>query len=314
MRAGANAPLHRRQQDTALSQRGNELVAGHPGIGRIEEHQIGLRLLHLHAGDLRQAACQRSRVGVIVGQSRDVMIQRVDAGRRADAGLAHRAAEALFPAPDLIDEVARSGQHRANWRPQSLAEIDPHRVPSGRHVACADAGGDAGIEQACAVHMRDQAVRLRQFGDTIQDVLLPDRAAADVGGLLDADEGLRWLITCRWMQRRAKRLERELSVVAGQLRDLETAKRRMRAAFARDDVRRRLREDFIAGTAMRQRRCDVAHGARGHEYRSLLAEQRGDAFAQQIDGGIVADLFVADFGTRHRLAHRGCRARLRVGQ
>ena len=88
----------------------------------------------------------------------------------------------------------------------------------------------------------------------------------------------------------------------------------MRAAFAGDDVRGLMGEDLVARPAMHQRRRDVAHGARGHEHRGLLAEQIGDALAQQIHGRIVADLLVADFGARHRLPHRRRRTGLGVRQ
>jgi hypothetical protein len=88
----------------------------------------------------------------------------------------------------------------------------------------------------------------------------------------------------------------------------------MGAAFAGDDVRGLMREDFVAGPAMHQRRGDVAHGAGRHEHGSLLAEQIGDPLAQQIHGRIVADLFVADIGACDRLAHPRRRAGLRVRQ
>ena len=78
----------------------------------------------------------------------------------------------------------------------------------------------------------------------------------------------------------------------------------MRAAFAGDDMCALMREDLVAGPAMHQRRGDVAHRARGHEHRGFLAEQLGDALAQSVHGRVVADLFVADLGARHRLAHR----------
>ena len=78
----------------------------------------------------------------------------------------------------------------------------------------------------------------------------------------------------------------------------------MGAAFAGDDVRGVMRQNFVAGPAMHQRRRDIAHGARRHEHGGLLAEQVGHALAQQIHGRIVADLFVADLGPRDRLAHR----------
>ena len=91
-----------------------------PGAVGLEEHQIGLGLLHLDAVDLRQAARQRPRIGVIVGEAVDVMVERVDAGRGADAGLPHRSAEPLLPAPDVVDESARAGNHAADRRAEAL--------------------------------------------------------------------------------------------------------------------------------------------------------------------------------------------------
>ena len=77
----------------------------------------------------------------------------------------------------------------------------------------------------------------------------------------------------------------------------------MRAAFARDDVRGLMRQDLVTRPAMHQRRRDVAHGARRHEHRGFLAEQIGHAFAEKVHGRVVAELLVANFRTRHRLAH-----------
>ena len=45
-----------------------------------------------------------------------------------------------------------------------------------------------------------------------------------------------------------------------------------------------------------------------------LTREIGDALSEQIDGRVVADLFVADFGARHRLAHPRCRAGLGIRQ
>ena len=80
MRAGANAAVHHREQDAALAQGLDHFVAGDASAIRLEEHQIGLGLLHLDAVDLRQPARQRARIGVIVGEAVDVMVERVDAG------------------------------------------------------------------------------------------------------------------------------------------------------------------------------------------------------------------------------------------
>jgi hypothetical protein len=120
MRAGADAPVHHREQNAALAQGLDQLVAGDAGAIRLEEHQIGLGLLHLDAIDLRQPPCQRAGVGMIVGEAVDVMVERRDAGRGANAGLPHRSAEALFPAPDVIDEGVRSRDNAADRRAEAF--------------------------------------------------------------------------------------------------------------------------------------------------------------------------------------------------
>ena len=120
MGAGANAAVHHGEQDAALAQGLDHFVAGDASAVRLEEHQIGLGLLHLDAVDLRQPARQRPRIGVIVGEAVDVMVERVDAGGRSNAGLPHRPAEALLPAPDVVDEGARTRNHAADRRAEAF--------------------------------------------------------------------------------------------------------------------------------------------------------------------------------------------------
>ena len=151
--------------------------------------------------------------------------------------------------------------------------------------------------------MRDEAVVAGNRGDGVEIGFLPDRAAADIRRLLDADHALRSRVARRGLDRRAECLRRENSVFTRQRRDLETAERRMRAAFARVHMGGRMREDFIAGAAVHQRRGDVAHGSGRQEDRGFLAEHLRHPFAQRDGGEIVADLFVADIRARHRLAH-----------
>ena len=74
----------------------------------------------IDAGDLREAARQCPGIGVIVRQPVDMMVERMDTGGCANAGLTHRAAEALFPAPYLVDEIARTCDSRADRCAQSF--------------------------------------------------------------------------------------------------------------------------------------------------------------------------------------------------
>ena len=172
----------------------DHLLAADAGAVGIEEHQIGLGLLHLYAADLREPTGERPRMGVVIRQPIDMMVERMKAGGGANAGLSHRTAEALLPAPDLVDEIAGARDHAADRRAESLGEIDPGRIPSRGHFTRGDPGRDAGVQQPRPVHMGGKSVRSRDLHDLVEIGLLPDRAAADIGGLLDADHGLRRLI------------------------------------------------------------------------------------------------------------------------
>jgi len=120
MHAGADAAVHDSQQHTALAQFRNHPVGGDARAVGPEEHQIGLGLLHLDAVDLREPARQRPRIGMVVRETVDVMVERVNTACSANAGLPHRAAEPLLPAPDLVNEGAGSCDRASDRRTQPL--------------------------------------------------------------------------------------------------------------------------------------------------------------------------------------------------
>src|SRR3954447_26874790 len=119
MRARAYPSVHHREQDAVFVQCLNHLVAGHSRTVRSKEHQVGFGLLYLDAIDLRQAPRERAGIGMIVRKAGDVMIERVDAGRRANARLPHRTAEPLLPAPDIVDEIAATSDDAADRRAET---------------------------------------------------------------------------------------------------------------------------------------------------------------------------------------------------
>ena len=84
--------------------------------GRIEEHKVGLRLLHGHARQLPQAARQDLGVAVIMREAIDVVIEGMYAGCGANAGLAQTTSTALLPTPSRIDELSTAGKHCAQRR------------------------------------------------------------------------------------------------------------------------------------------------------------------------------------------------------
>src|SRR5260370_24206277 len=101
--------------------------------------------------------------------------------------------------------------------------------------------------------MGGKPVGLCDLHDLVEISLVTDRAAADIGGLLDADHRLRWLVAVARVKCRTKSPGGEFSVSARECGDLETAECCMRPAFAGDDVRGLMREDLVAGPAMHKR-------------------------------------------------------------
>src|SRR5260370_29222887 len=120
MGAGANPAIHHGEKNAALTQALDHLLAADTGAVGFEEDQAGFGLLHFHALDLRQPSRQRAGVGVIVGEPVDVMVEPVNSSSSANAGLAPPTAEALLPAPDLVDEFAGAADDGADRRAEPL--------------------------------------------------------------------------------------------------------------------------------------------------------------------------------------------------
>jgi hypothetical protein len=65
---------------------------------------------------------------VVVREPLDVVVERVDAGRRNDPRLAHRAAEEVLLAPRALHELVRAGEQRAKRTAETFREAERHRV------------------------------------------------------------------------------------------------------------------------------------------------------------------------------------------
>ena len=83
------------------------------------------------------------------------------------------------------------------------------------------------------------------------------------------------------------------------------------ARFIAEQMRAAIENDRVAWLAMCQDGAEIAHRTAGDEQGGFLAEDGRGFLLQQIDGRVLVDTVIADFGIGHCLAH--CRVRLGVG-
>ncbi len=84
------------------------------------------------------------------------------------------------------------------------------------------------------------------------------------------------------------------------------------ARFVPDSVRTSPDNHVVSGVGENPERYLVRHRAARKPQRRLLAKQRCDLFLEQVDGGILAELVVADGGGCHGRTHRGARSGYRI--
>ena len=207
----------------------------------------------------------------------------------------------------------RAAQHGAERGAEALGEVEPDGIEAGDHLGRRDGGGDAGVHQPGAVHVRAPALLARHRDDGVELFERPDGAAADIGGLLHLQEALRRGVAGARADRGAHVLGGEDAARAAERQDLHAGEGGVRAALRVEDVARLVRQHLVAAPAMGEDRRHVAHGAGGQEHRRLLAHERGHAVAEGVDGRVVAVLLVADLGAHHGVLHRRGRAGLGVG-
>ena len=120
-------------------------------------------------GRFGEALGQALGAAVVVGESRDVMVERVQARGREDADLAHAAAPALAHAARgaHVLGASRRGSSRLG-APRPFEKHIMHRVGAGGVVGDRDAGGDVRVPQPRAVQVHAQLALARQRGQLAQ--------------------------------------------------------------------------------------------------------------------------------------------------
>jgi len=101
-----------------------------------------------------QSGGEACGVSMILGQSGDVVLERVESGGGEDAGLPHAAPQDLARSFRFRDEVGSSEQHGARRRAQALGQAHRHRIETRAEIPDARFELDRRVEDARAVQVR----------------------------------------------------------------------------------------------------------------------------------------------------------------
>ena len=248
------------------------------------------------------------RTGMVVGEPVDVVVERIDASGRDDAGLAHRAAEEVLQAPCVRHHLGIAGEDRAQRAAEPLREAERDGVEARADLGRVDPERDRCVQQAGAVEVETQ-IELERKRVQLADLLQrPDPAAARVVGVLDPEQARSRRVNRRDAVRGAGLLG---AVAAGHAREAardDAGVDGRPAELGDEDVAVLLADQLVAELGVQADRDLVRHRRGRQEDRLVLAEQLRHALLELVDRRILAPLLVADRCGSDRGAHRGRRS------
>src|SRR5262249_49933983 len=147
-----------------------EFVPARVAPSRIRDHDVRADLVVAEpdAWDLRERLSEPLRAAVILREAAPVMLEPMQRRRREDARLAHPSAEGLARGARPFDELAWSGERRADGRAQPLRVAD-HHAERERGISLERlAGRGARVPEPGSVHVDGDAARARAARNRFQ--------------------------------------------------------------------------------------------------------------------------------------------------
>ncbi len=168
----------RREADPRVAQRRQGSRAVEPERLEVDLNEVRLHPLEVdREARLHERFGEPSRAGVVVREALDVVVERVDASRGDDPGLAHRAAEEVLLPPGALDQLPRAREQGAEWAAEAFREAERDRVEAGSDRRRLDAERSRGVEQPGAVEMHGQPELARGGDDVLELRERPDAPA-----------------------------------------------------------------------------------------------------------------------------------------
>ena len=157
----------------------------------VELDEVRLDVLRARRAGPRRASPSASllRPRVVVREPVDVVVERVDARRGDDPGLAHRAAEEVLLAARLGHPLGGARDERAERAAEALREAERDRVDVAAPISAGGTPSATAAFMSRAPSRWNARPSSRQVcGDGLELVERPDPAARRVVRVLDRDE------------------------------------------------------------------------------------------------------------------------------
>ena len=220
---------------------------------------------------------------MVLRESLDVMVERVDTGRRDDPRLPHRSSEQVLLAPRALHQFTRAGEQRAERATEAFRQTERHGVEArgDRGRARTPSATEALSRRApsrCTASSTSRAVR----DDLVELVERPDPSAGAVVRVLEREQHGTLVRDLRArLGSVAHLLGRDAAASSRQREGHEPRVGRRAPVLVDHDVRVLLRDEDVSGPRVELQRDLVRHRRRREEDRRLLAEQRRDALLQR---------------------------------
>src|SRR5262245_19073233 len=100
----------------------------------------------------------QSRIGVVVGQSVHIMIERIKASCGEESNLTHGPAEHPTVSKAALDGISGAGKQRSAGRAEAFGESHGNQVKGGGKLRRRATTGDGGIPEPSAVEIAGDAM------------------------------------------------------------------------------------------------------------------------------------------------------------
>ncbi len=240
---------------------------------------------------------------VVFLQAGDIVLERIDAGRGQDSGLAHAPSVHAAEAACLLDGRPVRHDHRTDRGAEPLGKTEGDGFERSGIVGSRHSGRHDGVEEPGPVQVHGNVVGKRHLADPIDRGKRIDGPAAAVVRVLQADQfGLDAVRVLR-PDGRFDLLRIEQAPLPRDPVQLHAGQCGRRALFIADDVGAALDDHFVARPGLEPKRQLVGHDPGRHEQGCFLAEQGRRHVLQPVDGGVFPIDIVPDGSGGHGLAH-----------